>query len=65
MDVEASHIVDMLQELGHEDPTCRRLALCATQGEPILKVCQAAIRALADDKQALRRLVVEITGKPR
>lgn len=64
MDAEAARIFDLLQELGREDAACRRLALYAQQGEPILKVCEDAIRALDEQRDALKRLVAEMADKP-
>ena len=64
MDVQASRIIELLQDLGREDATSRRLALYAQQGEPILKVCEDAIRALAEQRDALKRLVTEMADKP-
>ena len=64
MDVQASRIVELLQDLGREDAACQRLALYAQDGEPILKVCEGAIRALAEQRDALKRLVTEMTDTP-
>ena len=64
MQVEASHIVALLQELGEQDATCRKFATYAKKGEPILSVCQAAIRALVTDKEALKKLIIEMATEP-
>ena len=64
MQVEASHIVALLQELGEQDATHQRMAVRAKRGEPILEICRAAIHALVDDKEALKRLVIEMAVRP-
>ena len=58
MTVEMSSMLKLLHELGQDDTTCRRFALRAECGESILTVCQAALRALVDDKNNLRKLVI-------
>lgn len=61
MKIEPSDIIKLLGMLSHEydDFTCHALRDHAERGTPILDICHEAIRVLAAEKHAMRKMATQ------